>query len=358
MDIVKVNKNNMKDFIKFSKDVYKGNLHYHDATSRTLKNILSGKAEICKSSFIEGLMAVRNDEIVAVCVFCIVDRMSDILQMSFFEAKENEKEAIESLIAYGKQIAKKNDIKKILAGLNIHVNYGLGFLANYYDSNQSLGSSYNPKYYLDYFKDIAVEELTLISYTSNMENLDFNLDNRVIDRILRKYKVRKADFKNIEKEAAIYTQVNNEAFKDHRFYYKRKVAEDLELFKEYKLFLKEENLLFLEYKGIPIGFMLWYPDFNQLLSENEEIGIKTLIKSRIFKMKIDKFKIVELGVIPKFQKTGAVFALFDYCKELTEGRYKICESGWILEDNLPSKSFGIRWADKQYKSYKVYLMDV
>lgn len=58
----------------------------------------------------------------------------------------------------------------------------------------------------------------------------------------------------MEEEAKVYTRINNDAFRDHLFYYERVEEEDLELFKDFKLLLKE-NLLFVEKDGVEVGFM-------------------------------------------------------------------------------------------------------
>lgn len=356
--IVKVDRKNIDRFLSLSKEIYKNNPFYRDTLTRAARGILRGEGEICKSSFIEGVMVIKEDEVLAGCIFSMVDRMDDILQIAYFEAKEGYEESINILLDYGKALARQKGIKHMLAGLNLHVNYGLGYLASHFDTIQSLGSAYNPPYYIDYFQKVAKEEINLTSYIADMKDISIDIDTRLKKRILKNYKVRKADFKNIEKEAKIYTEINNDAFKSHRFYYERRKEEDLELFKEYKLFLKEENLLFLEHKGKEVGFMLWYPDFNQLIKEGETLGVKSLLKSRLFPRKIDTFKIVELGVALKHQRTGGVYALFDYCKGITKERFKKCESGWILDENISSKGFGIRWGKDEYKKYKVFLLDV
>lgn len=357
MEIVKVDSNNIKAFIEFSKSIYNGNPYYRDTMSRTLYALLKGKAKICKGSFIEGVIVKKDNKILTVCLFCIVDRMDDVLQMAYFESLEDE-EALAELIFYGKEIAKRNSIKKILVGLNLHVNYGLGLLDSHFDEIQSLGSSYNPEYYIKMFEKIATEEISLISYLVNMKSFNLNIDKRIENKILKEYSARKANFRKLEEEASLYTEVNNKAFMCHDFYYERRISEDLELFREFKLLLKEENLLFLEREGKTIGFMLWYPDFNQLLNQGESLGLKMIIKNKFLNSKINKFKIVEIGVIPEYQNTGAVFALFHECFRLTRNRYEFCESGWILEKNMSSKGFGIRWADKEYKRYKAFLIDV
>lgn len=357
MEIIRVNDQNIGEFIKFSKSVYVGNPYFRDNMSKTAAEILNNKAEICKGSYVEGVMVKSNNTTLAVCFFCIVDRMSDILQMCWFESLDDN-EAIGCLIEYGKKMAVRFHIKKILVGLNMHVNYGLGILDSHFDEPQSLGSAYNPPYYNARLRQIASEEIKLVSYLVRTDQFDFNVGERFESRVLSKYSVRRSNFKQLEKEAAIYTDINNRAFAHHRFYYERRINEDLELFQDFRFLLKEENLLFLLHEGKEIGFMLWYPDFNQLLKPGESIGIKTVIKSKLFPSKINRFKIVEVGVVPEFQKTGAIFALFHACRRLTGNKYEWCESGWILDDNYPSKNFGIRWADKEYKQYSVFLIDV
>jgi len=307
---------------------------------------------------IKPIMIIESGRIVAVCTFAIVDRMKDTLQIAYFEALENQEEAIDFMMNHAKSLAAEHGIKQILVGLNFHVNYGLGLLADSYDEVQSFGGAYNPPYYIDYFSKYAHEEIKLVSYLTEIENLNFNLNDRLLDKIKEKYHVRPADFKNIEKEAAIYTYLNNQAFKNHLFYYERRLEEDLELFKEFKLLLKEENLLFMEYEGKPIGFMLWYPDYNQLIKPGGSLGLKTLIWSKLFSSKINRFKIVEIGVLPEFQKKGAILSLFLRCAEITKDRYKYCEAGWILESNHASRTLGLRWGDQEYKQYKVFLINL
>lgn len=358
MEIKAVEQTSVNDYIKFCREVYNNNIYYRDSMSASLRSILTAKAEICKSSIIKPIMIIDSGKIVAVCVFVIVDRMKDTLQIAYFEALENQEKAVEKIMDYGRQLAKEYHAEKILVGLNLHVNYGLGLLASHYEEVQSFGSSYNPPYYIDYFEKYTDEKINLVSYKAKMDNFDFGVADRIMNKIKKKYNVRKADFKDIKGEAEIYTHLNNHAFRCHKFYYERRLEEDLELFREFKLLLREENLLFLEYEGRPIGFMLWYPDFNELLEPSEALGLKTVIKNKLFSRKIKKFKIVEIGVLPEFQKNGAVLALFYQCREIVKDRYQVCESGWILEDNLASRGFGFRWGNQESKHYQVFLINV
>jgi GNAT superfamily N-acetyltransferase len=352
------NKDLIKGFIGFNRKVYTGNKYYRSTMEVVLKDILTGKAEICKSSNLTPAIVIEKGEICAACIYAIVDRMQDTLQITYFEALENKEEAVEHIINYGRSLAKKNNIKKMTAGFNLHVNYILGFLANKYEEVQSFGNAYNPPYYIDYFSKYASREISFNNYITNMDSFELPVEKKIMDRMLSRYNVRPADFKNLEKDAALYTEINNHIFSSHEFYYERRLSEDLELLKDFKLFIKEENLLFLEHNGKAVGFMLWYPDFNELIKPGQALGVKTFIKNKLFGYRIKKFKLVEMGVLPEYRGRGAILALFHKLREITRGRYEECETGWIMENNLPSKGFGIRWADKEYKQYKVFLIHV
>jgi len=329
-----------------------------DIMSPTLKNILSGRAEITGATKIWPVVVRDNCKIVAGALLAVVDRLGDSLQIAYFQALPNQEEAVGLLVRQAQALAREQGARHLLVGLNLHVNYGLGLLASHFELPQGFGSAYNPSYYINYFAAYADETVELVSYLTEMDDFDFGLAPKVMERMTRRYTVRQANFRRLTEEAELYTDLNNRAFAEHRFYYQRRVAEDLELFREFRPFLREENLLFLEIAGCPIGFMLWYPDLAQLMRPGEVVSWQTLLKVGLWRHKVDRYKIVEIGVIPEYRHSGAVLALFRRVRELTTGRFKECESGWILKDNKASTGFGLRWAEQEYKKYKVFLIDV
>jgi len=198
----------------------------------------------------------------------------------------------------------------------------------------------------------------MVTYIKNITNKQRLLNPNVRDKIEAKYEVREVNLNKLKSEIAIYTRINNEAFVDHLFYYPRKEEEDFELFKEFKYLLKPENLLFVEKGGVAVGFMLWYPDFNKLIKPGEKVGLKTVIRNKLYPNKIKTFKIVEMGVVPSAQRRGAILALFNYCFKCTKGRFDYVESSWILSENTMSRNFGVKWADGESKRFKAYIKDL
>lgn len=358
MELVKVSHKNKRKFLSFYKKQYLNNPLKRNSLYGLLKGLINGKSELCKAVDLEPLMIMEGKEILMICILAYAHRMPEVLQIGFFEAKRYDVDAFRLIMNRAEALAKEKGVAKISASLNIHVNYGLGFLASDYDKKQSFGMPHNPDFYHDYFEQNGFKAIEMVSYKKDIRTMENLISNRLRDRLDQNYKVRPINFKNLEQEANLYTEINNKSFKDHLFYYRRQASEDLELFKDFKYLLKPENLIFVEKKGEPVGFMLWYPDFHQIMTLKETVGILTVIKNKLFSRKIDTFKIVEVGVIPEEQSKGAVLALFDYCYKHSKDKFHHCESGWILSDNKKSKAFGIKWADGESKHYKAYIKDL
>jgi len=346
------------DYIKFVKQLNKIDPLRRDIMSPTLEMILSGKGVLAKSAFLEPVLVTDQGKTVAACVFAQVDRMPGVLQLACFEALEGQEEAVAQLVVYGRGLARERGAAELLIGLNFHVNYGLGILTDHFDEVPTFGSAYHPSYIKDYFEGLATETVSMLTYETDLDSFEVPVSERLMRRISKDYRVMPADFRDLERTARIYTEINNAAFSKHRFYYKRRIDEDLELFREFKAFLKPENLLFLYFGEDPVGFMLWYPDFNQVMKPGETIGIKTWFRWKLWPGRIDTMKIVELGVIPEHQSRGGVVRLFEACREKVRGRYRRCEAGWILSENTASRGFGERWADREGHHYKVFLIKV
>lgn len=358
MELVIAENKNRQEFLNYYKKQYKNNPLKRDSLSSLVKGLLYGKSVLCKAVDLEPIIIMENNKILMICILAYAHRMADYIQIGFLESSTFNMKAFQLILNRAEKLAKDKGATKISGSLNIHVNYGLGFLASDFDKVQSFGMAHNPEFYNDYFEKNGFNTIEMVSYKRDVTFMDKLLDINVQEKINEKYSVREVDFKKLESEVNIYTNINNAAFSEHLFYYPREKNEDLELFKDLRYLMKPENLLFVEKAGVPVGFMLWYPDFNQLIKPSETVGLRTVIKNKLFSNKIRTFKIVEMGVIPSERSKGAILALFDYCFKCTKGKFDNMESGWILSDNTKSKNFGIKWADAESKHYKAYIKDL
>ncbi len=354
MHIVKAEKKDYKNFIGFQKKIYKDDELFRDLQSISLPDILDKKACITKGSDIEPYLLYSDEErIEAVFVLAVIDRMPDTMQIAFLDFTDKE-EVFGEVYKFAKLKAKEKSATKLLLGLNLHVNYGLGLLADSFESPVSFGSAYNKEYYIRHIEKYMKATDILYSYRIKISDMDVNLPEKLNRYIAENFSIRKADFKNIKETAALYTEINNKAFLNHKYYYTARKAEDIELLSSFRYVIKEENLLFVYYHERPVGFMLWYPDFNGFLAKGKKLGILSVLGYKLNLMKTDTVKITEFGVLPEYKNSGAVIALLVYLYKLKGEEYTYLESGWIMETNVESTAITKRFMKNRYKSFKVY----
>jgi hypothetical protein len=158
--------------------------------------------------------------------------------------------------------------------------------------------------------------------------------------------VRKLNKRKLRQDTEIYTYLNNACFPDHPFWAERAVQEDYELFHPFRFFIKEENLLFAEKDGKPIGFFLWYPDFNQLLKGHQNLGLKQLLLSYL-SCPIDTFRFTEIAVLPEYKNSHAVQAMILCAIPYIErSGIKYGEGGFIFEQNINSMVMTRRFLER------------
>jgi hypothetical protein len=337
--------------------VYADNPYFRDSLSSILTIINNPKGAFASRTQQQAVM-VKDDNgaPLASALLLRAEKFPEQVQLSFFEALPDAQEAVQALVDKAASIVRQWGATSLLVSMNGHVNYGLGFLADSFDELPCFGSTYTPAYYLDYFRSLDFSEQQLVSYRYPMSTFVNQQEKRILERTKKRFSFRKADFSRLQQEISLYTRLNNECFADHPLYFHRYDDEDYELFHPFRWFLKEENLLIAEHGGIPVGFLLWYPDFNELIGPGQELGLQALLKYKILRRPIKRFKIVEIGVLPKFQSSSVILGLFHACFELTRHRFQECESGWIFAENTKSRNICCRWNPEPGPNYAVFTL--
>lgn len=354
MKIKYLNKNDYVSYMDFLFSIYKNNKYFKDTNASIIKEFFVGKSYFCQNASIRPVIVMDEDKPAACCIFIIHNSCKQLLQVAFFEAKPDYQKAVDVLIEEAKIICHNEGAKKIVIGINGHVNYGVGILSDNFDKIVSFGANYGCKYYDDYFVKHNPIIHNLNSYTWDMNTFNMDREKKILERVNRKYQFRQVDLHNMKKEIEIFTEINNKSFEKDLFYAHREPQEDYDLFKDLSYFLKNENLIFAEDNGKPIGLILWYPDYNEMVNPGKSIGISTFLKYKLLRSKISKMKISEIAVLPQYHGTGVIAGLFNKVFELTKGKYKYGESSWVIQSNYKSDYLCKKLADSEYKHYKVY----
>jgi GNAT superfamily N-acetyltransferase len=324
-----------KFFSKVGAGVYKDN-RYFKGTGSSIEKLLLNAASAFSSHSSTKMFVVRDgNDLVARFALINDQRSVESVQVSFFEAQKGLGD-IFTLIRDQISIHFP-ECKKVIVGLNGHLNYGAGILMNRFDKAPLFGLPYNHDYYVDYFKNLNCRKM--VTFRFSMETYNVWAQTYKVQRILEGITVRFMNKSRIKEESAIYTQLNNQAFAKHPYWANRDNEEDLELFYPFRFLLDNENLIFAEIHGKPVGFFLWYPDFNQLVSTQRDLNVLDVIKFRI-NSSIDTFRFTEIGIIPQYQGSPIALALINKAlPALLERGYKYCEGGFIFEENRASIAF-------------------
>lgn len=325
-------KRDFRAFYKIPEEIYKTNIFYRASEYDITQLLVEGPSAYHQHATVHSFLILQEEDVVGRFTLIHDQKLPKYVQVSFFEAQPG-LSGVTDLIAE-KARATFPHCKRLVIGLNGHLNYGAGILTSNFSEAPVFGLPYNREYYQDYFPDFM--KIPMVSYKFPFDPfIDYH--RRMGDSTdFKGITVRKLNKMKLRQETEIYTYLNNACFPNHPFWAERNVQEDFELFHPFRFLIKEENLLFAEKDGKPIGFFLWYPDFNQLLKGQEHLSLKHVLRY-YFRRQIDTFRFTEIAVLPGYKKSHAVQAMILYAiPYIRKSGIKYGEGGYIFEENTDS----------------------
>jgi len=276
----------------------------------------------------------------------------------FFECI-NDKNVSDKLFETAKSWLKSKGATAIRGPANPSVNDEYGLLIKGFNYPPVILMPYNPPYYSELIEAAGLKKAKdLYSYYLSKEKVISERLEKVVDRVRRKENLtfRNINMKNFWNEIELIKSVYNKAWQYNWGAVPMTDAEFESLARDLKPLLDPELLLIAEYKGEPIGFSLSLPDLNIVLKYNRKgYFLPGLFRLFIHKRKIDWIRIIVLGVIHKYQSTGASSVLFyETARRGIAKGYKNGEAGWVLEDNVMMNRAAQFLNAEPYKTYRIY----
>jgi hypothetical protein len=239
------------------------------------------------------------------------------------------------------------------------VNWGLlvdGFM------KQGYGMQYNFPYYRQlfenfgfktYYEQYSFHDVFSIPYPEAMRKFG--------ERLWKKseFTFRHLEMKNAEKYLRELVVMYDKVWSDFMENYTPLQFEDLmQIFRDARSILNERYIWFAYHSGQPIGFLIVFPDINQVLRKlkNGRLTPWNIVKLLYYKKRlINRGRLLISGVIPEFQRTGVVGGLYlKLTDAMREDGYQELELSWVGDYNLTVNKMYSQFGATKEKTHITY----
>lgn len=276
----------------------------------------------------------------------------------FFESIDDQQVA-DALLATARSWLKERGLTGIRGPATPSVNDEFGLLVDGFDRPPVFLMPYNPPYYARLLEGAGLTKI------KDLFAFHVSRDQVLTDRLIRFHAalskrseltfrpINMSDFRNeVDRLKVLY----NKAWQKNWGAIPMTDAEFDYLAKDFRTIVRPELVIFAEYRGEPIGFSLSLPDLNMALKFNRSgrllSGILALLRH---KKDITWTRVLTLGVLPEYQRTGAGGMLFyETARRSAELGFNDGEAGWVLEDNQMMLRGAELMNAVRTKTYRIY----
>ncbi len=361
-------KNDERQFLKLPWSIYRDNPVWVPPLLMDRRKLMDRqKNPFYKHAEAEFFLARRNGNVVGRIAAIInhnhnKEHNEKIGFFGFFESI-NDTDTANALVRTAAGWLKTRGVTAMRGPATPSVNDEYGLLVDGFDKPPVILMPYNPEYYARLLETTGLRKIKdLFAFHVSEEHVFSERLARVVEAVRQKEQLtfRKLDFKNFKREVKLLKDVYNRAWQYNWGAVPMTDEEFDALAKDLKPVVVPEMVIIVEYNGEPIGFSLSLPDLNVALRHNKNgyllPGLYCLFR---YKREIKKCRIIVLGIIREFQKTGAASVLFyETARRAINAGYRHGEAGWILEDNLPMIRSAAMLRGERDKTYRLYQMSL
>lgn len=260
--------------------------------------------------------------------------------MGFFECIDNQDAAFK-LFDTAKAWLEKHDMQAMDGPINFGENDNFwGLLVDGF-SEPGFGMQYNPPYYQKFYEAYGFK--TYFEQITNHLDLTVPFPERfwkIAGWVVKKdgFSFKHFSWRKEKQFLKDFETIYNNAWQYHENF----TAIDRDVLKasmrKAKSFMMEDLIWFAYHNGQPIGFVVLFPDVNQILKYFKG-KMNWYNKLRFLWLKHKKVmtraRVVILGVVPKFQRSGIESGLFWHLKGAVEQKAELkeLELSWVGDFN-------------------------
>ena len=357
----------LKEFIDFPHDLYEGDPNYVPELFISQKSMLNTKKHpFYEHSKLQLFIAYKDSKIVG-RIAAIRNNNHNKHTASndgffgFFECIDDY-EVAKRLFDAASDWIKQEGLTQILGPASFSTNEFFGWHIDAFDLPPMVAIAYNKPYYPVFAERYGFTKNTdhYAYYMTDMEVSDKSI--RVSDAFENRLKtkgitIRTVNMKKFKEESEKAQHVYNSAWGKNTGFVPMTYNEFMYLCNDMKAIMEPELCFVAEYEGKFIGFAFSFPDINQVL---KDVKRGRLLPFGIFKLlfnrkKINKMRVVVLGVIEGYRKLG-IEAVF-FAKTIMAAKklnIREAEASLILENNEMMNQSLVNINAHIYKTYRMY----
>jgi GNAT superfamily N-acetyltransferase len=282
----------------------------------------------------------------------------------FFESVDDQGVAAALLEAAGGYLRSRG-LNAMRGPANPSVNDEYGLLIDGFSAPPAVMMPYNPPYYAALLEGCGLRKARdLYAYLGSTGATLAQPKIARANEVLKKRSgltYRPLDMKNFAADIGRIKQVYNRAWQGNWGEVPMTGEEYDALARDLKPVVRPELVIIAETAGGEVaGFGLALPDINQALAANRGGGLlRGLWCLLARRSRIDAVRILVLGVLPEYRRTGAAGVLFyELASRAHALGYRWGEASWILEDNLQMIRAAETMQGRRSKTYRIYEMAI
>ena len=357
-------KKDLKNFVDLPWAIYKDDPLWVPPLKMAANDLLSPKHPFRKTSDMDLFLALKDNQVVgriAVIVNHTHNKFhgENVGHFGFYEAIDDY-QVCDLLLATAKEAFLKLQIHTMLGPLNPSTNYECGLLIEGPLDPPQIMMTYNPKYYQTHFEKWGLKKAKdLIAYQIDIK---FQMPEKIkyiSQRLETKAKItyRPISKSNWGQDVASLFDIYNDAWETNWGFVPMTREEFFHTAKDLKAVVDPNLVLFVLVAGEVAGLIVTLPDFNQVLKQVKDGKLfpTGLFKILFNKNKINRARVITLGLKKKFMKTGLETLLYTKAQNMIRAtKMHELEMSWILEDNHNMNRPLILMGAKPYKRYRIF----